>query len=590
MSRLSWLLAATSLVAAACVDDTTTAEPDPVVGPAITPGSTDTKVRVSPTSGLGVSERGGTATFTVELTRQPTHDVTVHLYVDDESEGRVDASTLLFTATSYGPRTVTVTGVDDGEDDGTQPFNVVLGEAISRDLRYQSVEAADVHVTNVDDDAPGVTVLAADGLTTTEAGGTATFTVQLNTKPAGEVVIPLATAAYNEVGLSTSELRFYPRDWDVVQTVTLTGVDDYADDGDQLVTIATGRIASTDLDYVGLDPADVVVTNTDDENPGVVIPEGPFELVEGGYFYASGFRLTMQPSYYNYVYVNARSADGSIYGSLYFDYYNWSVPQAMSIYGDNAIVDGDRDVVLDITTTSYDPNYSDRDFGDLTVHVVDNDVPSLNIYGAYTTEGYGCYYSWVYLGTFPTGEVTVRVTSSDETQLTIQDPLLTFGPSTSGAYAYVCPVDDALLDGEQTVTVTATIETSADPHYQDLAPATASVVVADNDVALVVENLNGVYYVYPATVAPFNVRLGAAPTHDVVIPVASSNPSLGVTDVASLTFTPENWSVPQTFTLTGVDNGYSDYGTYFTVSTGPAVSDDPVFAGQSWATGLYGYY
>jgi hypothetical protein len=590
MSRLTWLLAATSLVAAACVDDSTTSEPDPVIGPVVTPGSTDTKVRVAPTSGLGVTERGGTATFTVELTRQPTHDVTVHLYVDDESEGRVDASTLLFTPTSYGPRTVTVTGVDDGDDDGNQPFNVILGEAISRDLRYQSVEAADVHVTNVDDDSPGITVLAADGLTTTEAGGTATFTVQLNTRPAGEVVIPLGVASYSEVSLSTAELRFYPRDWNVAQTVTVTGLDDTADDGDQAVTVGIGRVTSTDVDYVGLDPADVVVTNVDDDNPGVVLPTAPLELVEGSSLYAEGFRLTMQPSYYNSVYVYARSADGSINGSLYFDYYNWNLPQAMYIYGDNAIVDGDRDVVLDITTTSYDPNYSYRDFGDLTVHVVDNDIPSLSVAGGYTTEGYGCDYSWVYLGTVPTGDVTVRITSSDESQLTIQNPLLTFGPYTTGAYTYICPVDDALLDGEQTVTITATIETSADPHYQDLAPATASVVVTDNDVALTVDNLQGVYYVYPGTVAPFAVRLGAAPTHDVVVPVASSNAGLGVTDVQSLTFTPDNWSVPQTFILTGVDNGYSDYGSYFTVSAGPVVSDDPVFAGQSWAAGLYGYY
>jgi hypothetical protein len=589
MSRLTWLLAATSLVAAACVDDSTHSEPGPVVGPVITPGSSDTKVRVNPTSGLGVSERGGTATFTVELTRQPTHDVTVHLYVDDESEGSIDVSTLLFTPTSYGPRTVTVTGIDDGDADGNQPFDVILGEAISRDLRYQSVEAADVHVTNVDDDSPGVTVLAADDLSTTEAGGTATFTVQLNTRPTGEVVIPLATSNHAEATLSASELRFYPRDWDVAQVVTITGVDDYYDDGDQPLTIAIGRAASSDVDYLALDPADLAVTNADDDNPGVVLPTGPLELLEGSYLYAEGFRLTMRPSNYAYVYVSARSADGSIYGDLYFDHYNWDVPQVMYIHGDNATVDGDRDVVLDITTTSHDPNYSNRDFGDLTVHVVDNDVPSLNIYGDnVATEGHGCAYTYVYLGTVPTAEVTVRVTSSDESQLTVQDSLLTFGPVSNGAYAYVCPVDDAVIDGEHTVSVTASIETSADPHYAEVAPATTSFVVSDNDIAVTVENTYGYYYIYPSTSAPFTVRLGAAPTHDVVVPVASSNPGLGVTDVPSLTFTPDNWSVPQTFTLTGHDNGYYDSYVYFTVSTGPTVSDDPVFAGHSSTFGLYG--
>ena len=85
------------------------------------------------------TETGGTATFSVVLNSMPTANVTIALSSSDTSEGTVTPASLLFTPTSYGPRTVTVTGVDDGDDDGNQPFNVVLGEAISRDLRYQSV-------------------------------------------------------------------------------------------------------------------------------------------------------------------------------------------------------------------------------------------------------------------------------------------------------------------------------------------------------------------------------------------------------------------------------------------------------------------
>jgi hypothetical protein len=591
MSRLSWLLAATTLVVAGCTDDSTHSDPDPVVGPVITPVSTDTKVRVSPTSGLGVTERGGSATFTVELTRQPTHDVTIHLYVDDESEGRIDASTLVFTTTSFGPRTVTVTGVDDGEDDGNQGFDVVLGEAISRDLRYQSVEASDVHVTNVDDDAPGVTVLAADGLSTTEAGGTATFTVQLNTRPTGEVVIPVTSESYGEVAVSVNELRFYPRDWDVPQTVTVTGVDDYLDDGDVAANVAIGRVASTDLDYVGLDPADVVVTNVDDENPGVSLPTENLTMVEGSYLYAYPFQLTSRPT--SYVYVYARSADGTFYGSAYFDYYNWNYPQTMYIYGDNFTVDGDRDVVLDITTESYDPAYNARDFGDLTIRVIDNDVPSLALYtSGGTTEGYGCTYAEVYLGAMPSADVTVRLTSSDEGQLTVTTPLLTFYANGSTyASTTICPVDDAVIDGDRYVTVTAAIETSADPAFEDLPPSSSSVYVGDNDVALNVVNLYGTYYTYPGYNALFQVNLGAAPSHDVVIPVATTNASQGVTAVSELVFTPDNWSVPQPLEVIAVDDGvYDSWGVSYQLVIGPAVSDDPVFAGQASTQYLYGYY
>ena len=44
-------------------------------------------------------------------------------------------------------------------------------------------------MTNTDNDAAGITVTPTSGLTTTEAGGTATFTVVLNTQPTADVTI-----------------------------------------------------------------------------------------------------------------------------------------------------------------------------------------------------------------------------------------------------------------------------------------------------------------------------------------------------------------------------------------------------------------
>ena len=44
-------------------------------------------------------------------------------------------------------------------------------------------------MTNTDNDAVGITVTPTSGLTTTEAGGTATFTVVLTTQPTANVTI-----------------------------------------------------------------------------------------------------------------------------------------------------------------------------------------------------------------------------------------------------------------------------------------------------------------------------------------------------------------------------------------------------------------
>jgi hypothetical protein len=172
----------------------------------------------------------------------------------------------------------------------------------------------------------------------------------------------------------------------------------------------------------------------------------------------------------------------------------------------------------------------------------------------------------------------------------VSDALLTITPGSYWASTMLCPVDNDAVDGTHRVAVTATIESSADPHYQDLPASAAETTVVDDEVAFVAENLDGLSYVYPHSNGRFTIRLGVAPTHDVVVPLASSDPALGITDVPSLTFTPENWSQPQSFSVVGVDNGSQDWGVPFTVTAGPAVSEDPQLAGQSWSVDFSAYY
>ena len=52
-------------------------------------------------------------------------------------------------------QTVTVTGVDDALDDGDVAYTIVTAAATSTDVTYNGVNAADVAVTNTDNDAVG---------------------------------------------------------------------------------------------------------------------------------------------------------------------------------------------------------------------------------------------------------------------------------------------------------------------------------------------------------------------------------------------------------------------------------------------------
>ena len=129
--------------------------------------------------------------------------------------------------------------------------------------------AADVAVTNTDNDTAGITVTPTTGLTTTEAGGTATFTVVL-TQPADRERDDRAGVERHRPRARSRRrsLTFTTANWNVPQTVTVTGVDDAVDDGDMAYTIVTAPATSTDPNYNGLNAADVSVTNTDNDTGG----------------------------------------------------------------------------------------------------------------------------------------------------------------------------------------------------------------------------------------------------------------------------------------------------------------------------------
>src|SRR3989454_6561219 len=127
------------------------------------------------------------------------------------------------------------------------------------------MNAADVAVTNTDNDTAGITVAPTSGLTTTEAGGTATFTVVLTTQPTANVSIGLSSSDVTEGTVAPASLTFTTANWNVAQTVTVTGVYAPIVDGTIAYTIVTAPATSTDPVYNNLNASVVSVTNSDND-------------------------------------------------------------------------------------------------------------------------------------------------------------------------------------------------------------------------------------------------------------------------------------------------------------------------------------
>lgn len=232
------------------------------------------EINISQVNGLITDENGASTSFDVSLSTAPTLDVTINFASSDPTEGTVAPASITFNSGNFNTlQTVTITGVDDLDLDG--PINYMITTTVtSTDPVYSLINPSDVTVTNNDNELPppaGVTVNPTMGLITAEVGagpGPNTFTVVLQTMPSADVTIPVASGTPTEGTANPSSLTFTTANWNMPQTVTVTGVNDAVIDGDIQYTIVTGDPTSGDAGYDALtaaEVADVTVTNRDDD-------------------------------------------------------------------------------------------------------------------------------------------------------------------------------------------------------------------------------------------------------------------------------------------------------------------------------------
>jgi hypothetical protein len=538
-------------------------------------------ISVSSISG-NTTEAGGTATFTVVLDGEPTSDVTIPVSSSDTTEGTVSTSLLTFTTGNWDtPQTVTVTGVNDEIADGNIAYSIVLDPASSSDDNYNDLDPSDVPVTNNDNDNASITVGTISG-NTTEAGGTATFTVVLTSKPSANVSIGVSSSDTSEGTVSAATLTFTDVNWNIAQTVTVTGVDDFIDDGDIGYTIILGAASSADAGYNGVNPADVSVTNTDNDTVGFTVSAITGHTTEAGG--TATFTVTLNTLPSDNVVVGVTSSDtteGTVSpSSLTFTTGNWSTAHTVTVTGVNdEIVDGNIAYTAVLAAaTSTDTDYNGLNPADVSVTNDDNDSAGFTIsaISGNTSEDGDTATFTVQLNSEPTDDVVVGVSSSDTSEGTVLPASLTFTmldwdtPQT----VTVTGVDDALIDGDIGYTIILAAAVSADSTYNGINPSDVSVTNEDNDtIGITVSTISGSTSELGST-ATFTVVLESQPTSDVLIPVSSSDTSEGTVAISSLTFTNVNWETPQTVTVTGVDDMIDDGDIGYSIVLAAAISSD----------------
>lgn len=164
---------------------------------------------------------------------------------------------------------ITLTPFDDDFD---EPNESVVISISSLPNGFFAGAESEVVATIIDNDMAQVTFTPTDGLITTEAGGSDTFTVVLGSEPTDPVTIEFFPSDPSEGTVNPIQVSFNPLDWDSAILVTVTGVDDTEMDGDVLWWLGS-TVQSSDPNYANLTTPDIEVTNEDNDFPDLIFSD-----------------------------------------------------------------------------------------------------------------------------------------------------------------------------------------------------------------------------------------------------------------------------------------------------------------------------
>ncbi len=326
-------------------------------------------------------------------------------------------------------------------------------------------------------------------------------------------------------------------------------------------------------------------TGTITVNGGAGIIGGPISGDTTEASVQATFTVVLNSEPTNDVYVGLSSNDtteGTVSpASLTFTNANWNAPQTVTVTGvDDAVLDGNQPyLIITAPAVSFDANYNGIDPSDPSLINVDNDnFVGINVsaISGDTTESGGEATFTIVLNSPPTTAVTVGISSNDFSEGTVSPSSVIFTTVNWGSprIITVTGVEDLLVDGNQPFHIITDPAVSTDTNYSGLDAANVSVVNFDDDMpGITVDAVSGDTS-ESGGIVTFSIILNSPPTGDVTIVLSSSDTTEGTIDLSSVTFTPVNWNVPKTVTVTGVDDTVRDGNQLYFIVTDPAASVD----------------
>ena len=424
-----------------------------------------------------------------------------------------------------------------------------------------------------------VIVDLSDDTHTGETGGTVTFTVRLDAQPTANVEIPISSSNVKEGKVSVAKLTFTPANFATAQTVTVTGVNDFVDDGDQPFTVKIDKLKSNDVSYKNLNPDDLTLTNDDDDSAGIVVtPTIPLVTTEKGGTATFNVKLSSQPLANVLLRMeNTDITEGTRPNPITLGTGNWSKGINVSIKGLNDFVDdGDQNYQITFAVAeSNDPNYRGQAVDALSFVNQDDDTAGLLVTpqsGLIVNEG-STKVVTVKLNSQPLSNVTIIPTmleGDDQARVKLNPvaPLI-FTPANWNAAKTIIieGIQDPLVEGLTPFTLSVETE-SDDPLYAGLGKDVVGQVKDDKETAGIIFSPGSLPAILEGASTSFTVRLKSQPAEDVLISFGSgAGAALQPANEAEpealvfpelIIFSTDDWAEPQEVIVEGLRDGVLD--------------------------------
>lgn len=580
-------------------------------------------------SKIEVSEGGRKAILSVRADAAVPVSIPIVISAEPEGQIRFTPSHLNLTPDNWHrDQQIVVEALNDQVADGDIRITLNLQRDIQRSEQYLHIEALKVPVLVKDRDAAEIEIGDYKGFTQ-EDGAETDIPMRLRSKPRAPVSITFSVSKPTEAKLEKKRLTFTPENWYQAQTIRVIGINDAIQDGDKAYRVIFESVESEDASYQQLEVAPIELINRETslafysvessskdvalEDTFLGISGTPAELPdlspvekelsepnqkadlvirsidmnssESGRVAVAELTLAVKPN--SDVVVTIRSDDNSEgvveTDRLIFTDQSWNTPQAVRCRGvDDAEMDGDIAYRLILKAESdRDLRYSRLPQKQLQLHNLDDDQAGFRVILSQTgtSEAGKKIEAGISLSSRPLAPVSLSVKSSDENEVVVRPSSLRFTDENwqEQKFVSIVGVDDAIADGDKSVTISVQPLQSEDAGYRNMQAETVTVVNRDNDTASLIVIADKTITGETGSAAHVWVRLGSEPIRPVLIDIASSNPQEGMPRPKKLTFNATDWKTGRRMEIAGQDDDVNDGDINYRISFSSRRSSDPSY-------------